>query len=246
MKFNKIYSLLLAGSMLGVGYSCTDGYESEPVETYTIDFLFSETDSVGLRATRFLADMYETLLVNGHNRVGSDYLDAASGDAISINSENPDVYKLATGMYSSQSVVSSDMKWSVYWKYIRQANIFLANIDRVPFQQTYTNALGETHGLNEAMKTEVRFLRAYAYFEMVKRYGGVPLIGDRVFELGDDMEIPRNTFEECITYIVNELDAIRDNMRVFPSDASWMHAPTAEANMALKARVLLYAASPLF
>lgn len=246
MKLNKIYSLILAGTMLGAGFSCTDGYESEPVETYTIDFLFSVTDSAGTRATRFLADMYETLLSNGHNRVGSDYLDAASGDAISINDDDPDVYKLATGLYSAQSVVSSDMKWSVYWTYIRQANIFLANIDRVPLQQTYTNALGETHSVVESMKTEARFLRAYAYFEMIKRYGGVPLIGDRVFELGDDMEIPRNTFEECVTYIVNELDAIRDNMRVFPSEASWMHAPTAEANMALKTRVLLYAASPLF
>lgn len=248
MKFNKIYSLLLAGSMLGAGYSCTDGYESEPVENFTIDFVFSATDSLGTKAREFMSNTYSTVLKNGHNRVGSDYLDAASGDAISINDNNPDVYRLTTAMYTAQNSVGGDMYWNDYWAGLRQINIFLKHIDVVPFNLSYTNALGERHALNEALKAEARFLRAYIYFEMVKRYGGVPLIGDRIFEIGDDLEIPRNTFEECITYIVSELDAIRDNMRTLPVEepTGWAHVPTAEANMALKSRALLYAASPLF
>ena len=59
---------------------------------------------------------------------------------------------------------------------------------------------------------EARFLRAYFYFELVKRYGGVPLMGDDVHILGDDMEIPRNTFEQCVQYICDELDDIKDDI----------------------------------
>ena len=43
------------------------------------------------------------------------------------------------------------------------------------------------------MKAEARFLRAYFYFELVKRYGGVPIIGDKVYELNENIELPRST-----------------------------------------------------
>ena len=82
----------------------------------------------------------------------------------------------------------------------------------------------------------------------MKRYGGVPLIGDNVYVLGDDVQLPRNTFAQCIDYIVRELDEIKDDLRSLPmADATeFAHAPTKEACLAMKARVLLYAASPLF
>lgn len=91
-------------------------------------------------------------------------------------------------------------------------------------------------------------MRAHFYFELVKRYGGVPLVGDRVYELNEDMELPRNTFAQCVDYIVRELDEIKNDLRSLPMpDAGdYAHAPTKEACMAMKARVLLYAASPLF
>lgn len=135
-----------------------------------------------------------------------------------------------------------------YYQGIRKANILINNIDVVPFNLTYINALGETKPLNYTMKAEARFLRAHFYFELVKRYGGVPLIGDNVYVLGDDVQLPRNTFAQCIDYIVRELDEIKDDLRSLPmADATeFAHAPTKEACLAMKARVLLYAASPLF
>lgn len=110
------------------------------------------------------------------------------------------------------------------------------------------SALGETKPLNYTMKAEARFLSAHFYFELVKRYGGVPLVGDNVYVLGDDVQLPRNTFAQCIDYIVRELDEIKDDLRSLPmSDATeFAHTPTKEACLAMKARVLLYAASPLF
>ena len=243
---NKYLTLIGAG-LLFTAVSCTDGYEPEPVELVSIDFVFSKTDSLGTNAVKFMNNIYATLQ-NGHNRVGSDYLDAASDDAISINVSDPDVYKLAMGRYTASTRVESDMRWKEYYSGIRKANILINHIDVVPFMLTYKNAKGETKPLNVTMKAEARFLRAYFYFELVKRYGGVPLMGDDVHILGDDMEIPRNTFEQCVQYICDELDDIKDDLRTnpMPDFEQYAHTPTREACLALKSRVLLYAASPLF
>ena len=241
------YLTLIGVGLLFTAVSCTDGYEPEPVELVSIDFVFSKTDSLGTNAVKFMNNIYATLQ-NGHNRVGSDYLDAASDDAISINVSDPDVYKLAMGRYTASTRVESDMRWKEYYSGIRKANILINHIDVVPFMLTYKNAKGETKPLNVTMKAEARFLRAYFYFELVKRYGGVPLMGDDVHILGDDMEIPRNTFEQCVQYICDELDDIKDDLRTnpMPDFEQYAHTPTREACLALKSRVLLYATSPLF
>lgn len=243
---NKYLALIGAG-LLFTAVSCSDSYEVRPVEFISLDMVFSKTDSLGRNAVAFLNNIYAGL-ENGHNRVGSDYLDAASDDAISINAADPDVYKLVIGRYSASTRIGSDMRWSEYYNGIRKANIFVNNIDVVPFMLTYQNSKGETKPLNATMKAEARFLRACFYFELVKRYGGVPLMGDEVHLLGDDMEIPRNSFADCIDYIVDELDAIKDDLRTnpMPDFDLYAHTPTREACIAMKARVLLYAASPLF
>lgn len=243
---NKFLTFLGIGLLLMTS-ACNDGYEKEPVEHFTLSYLFSRVDSAGVQSRRFLNNLYFEHLYSGFNRVGGDFLDAASDDAVSINNNDPAVYQLLVGRYSALSRLS-DMGWNEYYMGIRKANLIVNNIDVVPFNLKYTNALGEVKPLNYTMKAEARFLRAHSYFELVKRYGGVPLMGDKVYELEDDMELPRNTFSQCIDYIVSELDEIKDDLRTLPMpDAGdYAHAPTKEACMAMKARVLLYAASPLF
>ena len=241
------YLTFLGVGLLFMASACNDGYEKEPVEHFTLDYLFSKADSAGIQARYFLNNIYYEHLPSGYNRINGDFLDAASDDAISINNNEPEIYKLFMGRYSAVSRLT-DMEWGGYYQGIRKANILINNIDVVPFNLTYINALGETKPLNYTMKAEARFLRAHFYFELVKRYGGVPLIGDNVYVLGDDVQLPRNTFAQCIDYIVRELDEIKDDLRSLPmADATeFAHAPTKEACLAMKARVLLYAASPLF
>ena len=241
------YLTFLGVGLLFMASACNDGYEKEPVEHFTLDYLFSRADSAGIQARYFLNNIYYEHLPSGYNRINGDFLDAASDDAISINNNEPEIYKLFMGRYSAVSRLT-DMEWGGYYQGIRKANILINNIDVVPFNLTYINALGETKPLNYTMKAEARFLRAHFYFELVKRYGGVPLIGDNVYVLGDDVQLPRNTFAQCIDYIVRELDEIKDDLRSLPmADArEFAHAPTKEACLAMKARVLLYAASPLF
>lgn len=241
------YLTFLGVGLLFMASACNDGYEKEPVEHFTLDYLFSRADSAGIQARYFLNNIYYEHLPSGYNRINGDFWDAASDDAISINNNEPEIYKLFMGRYSAVSRLT-DMEWGGYYQGIRKANILINNIDVVPFNLTYINALGETKPLNYTMKAEARFLRAHFYFELVKRYGGVPLIGDNVYVLGDDVQLPRNTFAQCIDYIVRELDEIKDDLRSLPmADATeFAHAPTKEACLAMKARVLLYAASPLF
>lgn len=240
--------LIFIGLTLFFGVSsCDSDFEKVPVEEFTLEYVFSRTDSVGKNARYFLNEIYGVML-NGHNRVGGDYLDAATDDAITSALSENDVYKLSVGRFTSNNRVGSDMKWEEFYKGIRKVNIFINNIDVVPLMEKFDNNVAKNISMNRAWKAESRFLRAYFYFELMKRYGGVTLVGDIPFKLNDNLELPRNTFEECVDYIVDELDAIKDSLRTLPiaNAATDGHVVTQEAAMALKSRVLLYAASPLF
>jgi hypothetical protein len=257
MKNRKYFAII--GCLSALTLTSCDDYEAVPIERFTEDYVFSPTDSLGRNAEKYLNAIYYALQ-NGHNRVGgNDYLDAASDDAITSAVSENDIQKLAAGQYTAANRVGAgtsipnritgDMDWSGYYTAIRQAINFINNIDIVPLMMTFTNAKGETAPMNRAWKAEARFLKAYFYFELVKRYGGVPVLRDDApYELGEDMELPRNTFEYCINYIVSELDAIKDSLRAAPlqNPAAEGHVVTQGAALALKCRVLLYAASPLF
>ncbi|KKX50872.1 hypothetical protein L950_0208050 [Sphingobacterium sp. IITKGP-BTPF85] len=220
-------------------FSCKSDLETEPIELQTLDQVFDKRDSAGVNANRFLADCYRFLPSLG-NRVGGDYLDASTDDAVSSNPTNTSVQQLATGTYTSDSYL--DNQWTANYQGIRRATIFINNIDLVPLKGELENGTP----FNRVWKAEARFLRAMFYFELVKRYGGVPLLGDKVYQLNDDIEQPRNSFQECVSYIVQECEQVKDSLRIDPMNLQFFGRPTTAAAMALKSRVLLYAASPLF
>ncbi len=120
-----------------------------------------------------------------------------------------------------------------FWAYdaVRRANEFLVKIDEATIEESTKMRL----------KGEARFLRAFLYFDMVKRYGGVPLL-TMPQSLEEDLEVPRNTLDECFTFIVEELDmAIAELPLNIPRGRAGKGAA-----MALKGRALLYYASPLY
>lgn len=244
---NNIY-IILIGLCLSLA-SCND-YEDVPVEKHTLEYVFSDRDSLGVDAQKYLNAVYSVLRAKmyGHNRVNGDYLDAASDDAITSETNNNQIKKLSVGQYTSSTRVEQEMYWGDFYTGIRRANTFINNIDIVPLQEKFNNHVAQNIPMNRAWKAEARFLKALYYFELVKRYGGVPLVGDIPYELDQTVELPRNSFEECINYIVSELDAVKDSLRSAPvaNINENGHVVTAGAAMALKNRVLLYAASPLF
>ena len=107
----------------------------------------------------------------------------------------------------------------------------------------------------EQYKNEARFLRAWFYYNILRQYGPCVLLGDEVLpgDLDRDdvkMNLPRSSYDECVDYIVSELDDIIDNKRLplhFTSQADKDYGrATLAMCMGLKSRVLLLAASPQF
>jgi len=123
--------------------------------------------------------------------------------------------------------------WPMGYKYIRRINVFFEKIVEAPVEQNLKNRL----------IGEMKFIRGWIYFKLIKRYGGVPII-ENVFELGDEIQVSRNTYDECVNYIINELDEAISLLPSVQTEGEKGRA-SGHAAMALKSRVLLYAASPL-
>lgn len=124
--------------------------------------------------------------------------------------------------------------WGKAYSNIRACNLFFSKIGtaNIPDESKRQQFIGEVH-----------FLRAYFYYLLMAQYGGVPLV-DHLVSIGDDYNIPRNTFEETINFIVKDLDdAIANDRLINQKDKT---RATAGAALALKSRVLLYAASDLY
>lgn len=124
------------------------------------------------------------------------------------------------------------MTWKSMYKNIRACNMFFEKIDGVPFDDPdeKTNLIGQ-----------VTFLRAYFYQQLVALYGGVPLI-TKTYQADDDFQIARNSFEQCIEFIASECDKAAN---MLPAEGNKAYA-TKGAALALKSRILLYAASDLY
>jgi hypothetical protein len=238
------YILLLAGFLGGLVLSaCQKTYESVPLgQQITLDLAFDPLDSLGKQAMVYLLTTYQQSFYNGHNRVSGNYMDAASDDAVSSASGIPAVQAIATGAYSA-SLPNADDRWVQDYAAIRNATVFIVYINRVPMNELLPNG----RPARAAYRSEARFLRAWLYFDLLKRYGGIPLLGDSIRQITDNIQLPRNSFSDCVNYIVSECDNIRDSLRTAAMVNSNTYGRiTQGAAMALKSQVLLYAASPLF
>lgn len=124
--------------------------------------------------------------------------------------------------------------WSAYYTGIRKANLVIQNIDA---------AAGDADK-KKRLKGEATFLRAYAYFDLIRTFGSVPLI-TKPLTVEDDLKLPRNTMAECIDFVVTEAAAAAALLPPSYEGADIGRA-TSGAALALKAKILIYAASPLF
>lgn len=130
--------------------------------------------------------------------------------------------------------------WQNFYEYIRYCNVFIENVDKIPFDETSVSDMA----LKVRMVGEVHFLRAFLYHEMISMWGGVPIV-DKVYGLADDYNVPRGTYEECVNFIVMDCNEAISLLPDYQSGNDRGRA-TKGAAMALKSRVLLYAASDLY
>lgn len=119
---------------------------------------------------------------------------------------------------------------------IRKTNVFLSKKDIIPFpnNDVKNRMIGETY-----------FLRAFFFHQVVKRYGGMPNLTDKILSPSDNMNIERSSYMDCVGLILADLEEAIKLLPVKVQDNEQGRAVKGAA-MALKARVLLYAASPLW
>ena len=132
------------------------------------------------------------------------------------------------------SVQTRMMSWNSQYANVRNENLFFSHIDDVP------NA---DPSWADGIKGEVYFHRALSYHYLTALYGGVPLI-TKVYSLDDEFKVPRSSYEDCINFILGQLDSAITLLPAVQEGANNGRI-TKGAAMALKARVLLYAASDL-
>ena len=136
---------------------------------------------------------------------------------------------------SGELVASEDYRYFIRWTAIRNCNIILERLNDVPdLDQTYKNQV----------TGEVKFIRALNYAEMLKRYGGVPLV-DKRLNPTDAPNVKRSSVEEVVNFIVKDCD---EAVSLLPATytSNLRGRATKTAAQMLKARTLLFAASPLF
>lgn len=240
----KLLSILLAGATALTFTSCDDYFDDVPDNATSLEAVFANRG----QSLKWLSNIYTYIPDNTNVRYNS----RTNGNwpMASIEGYLPWDHIVANNiilgtLYPSTGFVKT--QWTEYYRGIQYANIYLANIDK------NSAMLADER---EWSKAEVHALRAYFYFNLVKEFGPVPLIGDKVYSVDtplDEMMMPRNTLDECWDYIIAELKAALDGGRLKSTfgedgsvDSQYKGNLTQEAVEGILAEVYLYRASFLF
>jgi len=132
---------------------------------------------------------------------------------------------------SNTGFINRPTNWLNIYNFVRTANIALDNLPTATLDQA----------LKDRLEGESRFLRAYYYHQLLRFYGGVPLI-TKVYALNEDYTIARNTYAEVSAFIIMEADAAYTLLK---GKARVRGRASDLAALALKSRQLIYDASDL-
>lgn len=161
-----------------------------------------------------------------------------SDEAIYNNDDN--TWVIVRGLMAPENLGIAGTVWGRSYRSIRECNFALGNIDKVTMSAAH----------KERLIAELRFIRAYRYFDLIINYGSVVLLGDQVFNLEDDMTdaalSTRSSIQAGVDYTLSELTAAANGLPEANGGDWSLGRATNGAALALKARLALYAASPLY
>ena len=202
------------------------------------------------RTKQYLTYAY-TLLPDGLNRFSREAMLASATDDAEFAIESADIQQFNNGSWNALS--NPDGMWNRYYSGISKCCTLLENTNHVNLdisrldpdkQVEYANSLKDIR----MWRAEARFLRAYFHFELLKRYGPIPIVTSTLSINGNYENTPRPTMKEVVDFIAKECDIAADTLELTPwrnvNDA--FGRATKGAALALKSRVLRYAASPLY
>ena len=238
MKFNKIAILLLSADLLTTT-SC-DFMDCDESDNYTLQ----EIQGSYNRVKQFVTSIYGYLPSDFCNTHGA-MLDVTTDDAIHVY-ESSAIQRIVNGIWSANYTV--DDKFAYYYNAIHDANYYLTTLSGLTFD-TWENGDDYQDWMQnyDNYQYQVRFLRAYFYFELVRRYQNVPLITKPLSQT-ETNQIEPSSAQEVLKFIINECTEIAPKLPI--KSTSIAQAENGRATramaMALKSRAALYAASPLY
>jgi starch-binding outer membrane protein, SusD/RagB family len=203
-----------------------DFLELDPLGQISSDATWKD----GPLSTAFITNLY-----NGFGTGGMDEQMLASlSDEAVFTHTGRGITTVNDGSLSPSNIgwTHATYEWNNMYSRIRGCNVALENLETATFEDA---------ALKERLKGETHFLRAYYYHQLVRYYGGVPIV-TKVYGLNEDYSLDRNTFAECVDFILKECD---DATTMLTGKSLGKGRATALAAMALKSRMLLYAASDL-
>ena len=227
MRINKI---LVSALVMALSFYSCDYLDVPPINIIQDDAIFNSESGI----TSYMTTLYYDLPIEDfrYTQQGFNVSGKGQGRLPNVSGE---------AMCSSSDDISTigDGTWWGCWDYgkIRRVNYFLKNFPA--YKSNFQNTV-----LADAWMGEAHFIRAYCYFAMVKRYGGVPILREPQEYVGDieSLKVPRDTEKACYDFIAEDLD---EAFRLLPDNEEILGKgrATKYAALALKSRAMLYAGS---
>jgi len=240
-RFLKFIILVLATGYVFITPSCDSYLEFPLVSEFNEDSVFSKRVNV----EKYLMHMYvynNAKLPFASSRLDRSLLDAASdiGSSLYVQSAYG-AHKFNKGTVTAEWVSNESMGEDVFYNHYKAIRIGWKLIDRVDEVPDATQAQ------KDRIKADAKTMIAMHYFEMLKRYGGVPLVKKALLSSGD-AAILRSSVDETYKYIIQLCDEViaAPNFPVVIKDKNEFGRASKALAMGIKSRTLLLIASPLF
>jgi hypothetical protein len=223
---------IYAISLLGALPSCKKYLSQVPDDKQTIDDVFKKK----LTTEQYLANVYTFIRSEGDWNNNSPW--EGLSDEIDVTYNDYATYSMNLGQWDRNR--SSYNFWQYYYLGIRSASYFIQRVDECPEIQDELKA---------QYKAEARVLRAYFYAMLMRQYGPVIILPDLPVAPDasiDQFSFSRNAYDECVDFVSKEIDAAIPSLPASQGSTQEYGRIKKGMALAIKARMLLYAASPLF
>ncbi|MFV0378650.1 MAG: RagB/SusD family nutrient uptake outer membrane protein [Mangrovibacterium sp.] len=233
----KIHNILFPLILVVFFSSCDSNYLDKMEESEGYDFADVFQDSTNFK--NFNDKLVVTPMLKRHRndvRPLGDFDDVSDNSISGANWTGvPSVQAAAGDFYpmrtNGNAVMCNNDTWGTIWNQIRVANLCIRNIDYYPGSMSTRNViLGTSY-----------FFRGYGYFELVRRWGGMPYFY-RPISADENMDVPRLPYQETMLLAAADLDSAAMYLKPVIPESDWGR-PTQVAALAYKAKALVYAAS---
>ncbi|HEY1009328.1 MAG TPA: RagB/SusD family nutrient uptake outer membrane protein [Daejeonella sp.] len=227
-----IYAFACMAAIAILAACSKEDINSEPVQYAQSDKIYGNSLNISQTVNRLY-----TFIPTGYNRLGGNSMVAAATDEAVQGPRNSEAELWGTGLWGTTPLTLRDDSFSESYAGIRATYVYSEEIHPNIIDAVMSKAD------RDIQYGQVLFIRALLNFELLKRYGGYPIVKS-LLKADDNLNIAKSSYDECVQYISALCDEATTLLPPTYATADFGRA-TKGAAMALKARLLLYAASPL-